>query len=89
MNARKQYLESLGKEYGRAGEGARSRLLDEAVKRTGLNRKYLIRVLNHPRPKGKGKRRKRQAEYGAAAVMALIEIGICSSSRVGSAWWGC
>jgi hypothetical protein len=49
MNARKQYLEELGKEYYRADETGRGRLLDEAEKRTGLNRKYLIRVLNHPR----------------------------------------
>lgn len=48
MNARKQYLEEVGKEYQRAGEKGRGRLLDEAEKRTGLNRKYLIRVLNHP-----------------------------------------
>jgi hypothetical protein len=47
MNARKQYLEELVKEYCRADEKGRGRLLDEAQKRTGLNRKYLIRILNH------------------------------------------
>ena len=54
MNARKQYLEELGKEYGRADEMGRGRLLDEAEKRIGLNRKYLIRILNHPRRPGRG-----------------------------------
>jgi hypothetical protein len=44
MNARKQYLEEVGKEYNRAKEGGRGRLLDEAEKRAGLNRKYLIRM---------------------------------------------
>jgi hypothetical protein len=73
MNARKQYLEELGKEYGRADEVGRGRLLDEAEKRTGLHRKYLIRVLNHPRPAGPRKRRRRRAEYGAAVVTALVE----------------
>ena len=74
MNARKQYLEEVGKEYRRADETGRGRLLDEAEKRIGLNRKYLIRVLNHPlRPRGR-KRRRRRAEYGAAVVTALVEM---------------
>jgi hypothetical protein len=74
MNARKQYLEEVGKEYNRADEKGRTRLLDEAEKRTGLNRKYLIRVLNHPQPQAPRKRRKRQAEYGAMVVTALVEV---------------
>ena len=74
MNARKQYLEEIGKEYPRAGEKGRGRLLDEAEKRTGLNRKYLIRVLNHPHPQRPRKRRRRRAEYGAAVVTALIQV---------------
>ena len=49
-------------------------MLDEAEKRTGLNRKYLIRVLNHPRKPGPRKRRQRRAEYGAAVVTALVEV---------------
>lgn len=74
MNARKQYLEELVKEYSRADEKGRGRLLDEAEKRTGLNRKYLIRILNHPRTSETRKRRKRGAEYGAAVGTALIEV---------------
>jgi hypothetical protein len=74
MNARKQYLEELGKEYRRADEKHRGRLLDECEKRTGLNRKYLIRVLNHPVEPRPRKRRKRRAKYGAAVVTALIEL---------------
>ncbi len=74
MNARQQYLEDLGKEYGRADEKGRGRLLDEAEKRTRLNRKYLIRVLNHPRRPGPRKRRQRRAEYGAAVATALVEV---------------
>jgi hypothetical protein len=74
MNARKQYLEELRKEYRRAGEAKRSRLLDEAQKRTKLNRKYLIRILNHPVEAGPRRRRKRRAAYGAAVITALITV---------------
>lgn len=74
MNARKQYLEEVGKEYRRVGEKGRGRLLDEAEKRTGLNRKYLIRVLNHPHGQRPRKRRRRRAAYGAAVVTALVEV---------------
>jgi len=74
MNARKQYLEEVGKEYERAHEKGRGRLLDEAEKRTGLNRKYLIRVLNHPQRQRPRKRRRRRAAYGAVVVTALIEV---------------
>jgi hypothetical protein len=76
MHARKQYLAEIHKEYGRADESGRTRLLDEAQKRTGYNRKYLIRVLNRPpQPKGvKARRRHRRAAYGAAVVTALVAM---------------
>jgi hypothetical protein len=76
MHARKQYLEEVRKEYVEAGEPGRSRLLDEAQKRTGMNRKYLIRVFNReaaPQVVSK-RRRKRSAEYGAALTTALIQL---------------
>src|SRR4051812_37892858 len=73
MQARKQYLAEVRNEYERAGEADRSGLLDEAQKRTGYNRKYLIRMLNRePRPElVKRRRRKRKGEYGAAVTTAL------------------
>ena len=76
MHARKQYLDEVRKEYAEADEPGRSRLLDEAQKRTGMNRKYLIRLFNRrARPRAVGKRpRKRQAEYGAALTTALIQM---------------
>jgi hypothetical protein len=74
MNARQQYLAELGKEYSRVDEKGRGWLLDEAEKRTGLNRKYPIRVLHHPCRPGPGKRRERRTEYGAAVVTALVEV---------------
>ena len=76
MHARKQYLADIRKEYERADEGGRRRLLDEAQKRTKYNRKYLIRALN--RPSGwklvRGRRRRRRAEYGAAVMTALVRM---------------
>ena len=74
MNARPQYLAEVGKEYERADQKGRSRLLTEAEKRTGLNRKYLIRVLNHSRKPGPRKRRHRKAAYGAEVVTALVKV---------------
>ena len=76
MHASQQYLGEVRKEYGRADERDRSRLLDEAEKRTGYNRKYLIRVLNREaRPElVRRRRRKRKAEYGAAVMTALVEV---------------
>ena len=75
MHARKQYLEEMRQEYERADEKGRSRLLDEAPKRTKYHRKYFIRLFNRravagPRPQ----RRRRKAGYGAAVVTALVVV---------------
>ena len=45
MHSREQYLEALREEYLRAGKKHKTRLLNEARKRTRLNRKVLIRKL--------------------------------------------
>ena len=45
MHSREQYLEALRKEYRGANRKQKKRLLNEARKRTGLNRKVLIRKL--------------------------------------------
>jgi len=75
MHARKQYLAEVQKEYQRADEKGRSRLLDEAERRTGYNRKYLIRRLNRSSTPQRSKTpRRRRAEYGAALTSALIAI---------------
>jgi len=76
MHTRKQYLVELRKEYERASPLERGRLLDEAQKRTRLNRKYLIRLLNRPlRPvRVRHGRRGRPRAYGAAVVTALVTI---------------
>lgn len=67
-------MEQLGKEYRDAKSEERSGLLDEAEKRTKLNRKYLIQILNHPPVAVPKRRRRRRAEYGAAVITTLVEV---------------
>lgn len=65
MRSRVQYLESVRQEYRQASRKQKTKLLNEARKRTGLNRKVLIRKLAHPaKVAQKGKRRPRSATYG-------------------------
>ncbi len=84
MNARKECLETVGKEYDLASESQRSSLLDQAEKRTGLHGRYLIRILNHPAESCLRRRRKRRTEHGAATITALAHVGPSSSSPGGS-----
>jgi hypothetical protein len=75
MHTRKQYLEELRKEYEQAGPSRRGQLLDEAQKRTRMNRKYLIRVLGRPGPgRPRRGRQGRPRLYGAAVLTALVEV---------------
>ena len=74
MRSRKQYLEEVRREYKQADNAGRSRLLDEAEKRTNLNRKYLIRVLGRQARPQLVRKRKRRAEYGAAVQTALVAV---------------
>jgi hypothetical protein len=74
MRSREQYLESVRQEYRQASRKQKTKLLNEARRRTRLNRKVLIRKLAHP-PKAKsGKRPKRSATYGAEVVVVLIRL---------------
>ena len=75
MRSREQYLESVRQEYRQASRKQKTRLLNEARKRTRLNRKVLIRKLAHPPQTMKdSKRRPRGAAYGADVVTALIKV---------------
>jgi len=76
MHGREQYLAEVRKEYGKVVGWRRTQLLDEAQKRTGMNRKYLIRTLNGParRKRADGGKSKRSCEYGAEVVTALVEV---------------
>ena len=74
MESRTQYLKELRKEYLRIkNKKGRGRLLDEAAKRTELNRKYLIDKLKpksnldkHP-----SERKKRRVIYDGPVKTAL------------------
>jgi len=74
MHSREQYLARVREEYRKASKRAKTRLLNEARKRTGLNRKVLIRKLAHPANPNPGKRGPRKAVYGADVVTALVTV---------------
>ena len=74
MHSREQYLERVREEYGKAGKRAKTGLLNEARKRTRLNRKVLIRKLAHPPKPNPGQRGPRRATYGAEVVTALVKM---------------
>lgn len=69
-----QYLRDLREEYVLAPKAAKTRLLDEAVKRTGLARKVVIRKLAQPAGLVSRPRRKRTPVYDAAVRAALAEL---------------
>jgi hypothetical protein len=73
MHAREQYLEQVRKEYRRASKKEKTRLLNEARKRTRLARKVLIRKLAHP-AKLKQPKPKRGVSYGADVLTTLVEL---------------
>jgi hypothetical protein len=76
MHSRKQYLKELQKEYLAVGKLGRIKLLNEAVKRTGLNRKYLIRRLSPKTSWDKfpRKRSSRLPYYGSNLVAPLVKL---------------
>ena len=77
MSAREQYLETIRGEYQRASKKHKTRLLNEARKRTRLNRKVLIRKLAHPAAaKGENKPPVRTAMYGPDVVRGLVQLWV-------------
>lgn len=75
MHSREQYLETLREEYRRASKKQKTKLLNEARKRTRLNRKVLIGKLAHPAPmKRTPRRRSRPKSYGAELKAPLAQV---------------
>jgi hypothetical protein len=75
MHSREQYLESLRQEYRRGSKQHKTQLLNEARRRTRLNRKVLIRKLAHPAKVRTGKKRPpRQATYGPEVLVTLVQV---------------
>ena len=75
LNSRREYLVVKQREYLRVSRQERSAILDEMVKTTGMNRKYLIKLMG-----GDLRRKRRQRERGRtygdeveAAVLAVAE----------------
>ena len=75
MHSREQYLERVRDEYRNADKRTKTRLLNEARKRTRLNRKVLIGKLAHPAAiRQKKKRGPRQRAYTKEVQAALIKV---------------
>jgi hypothetical protein len=74
MHSREQYLERVREDYAKASKRGKTRRLNEARKRTRLNRKVLIRKLAHPPKPNSGKRSPRKASYGADVLTALVKL---------------
>jgi len=77
MYSRNQYLKELRKEYLKIKlKKEKGKLLDEAEKRTGLNRKYLIEKLK-PKSnldKDKSQRKRRKEYYDNYVREALVRV---------------
>jgi len=74
MHSREHYLERVREDYAKANKRGKTRLLNEARKRTRLNRKVLIRKLAHPSKPNPGKRSPRKASYGADVLTELVKL---------------
>ena len=75
MHSREQYLERVREDYRKANKKNKTRLLNEARRRTRLNRKVLIGKLSHPAALRKPKKRgPRKASYGTDVLAALIRV---------------
>jgi len=76
MYSRNQYLKALREEYLKAPKKEKGRLLDEAQKRTGLNRKYLIRKLrpSNNLDRRKEERRRRKVIYDGEVRAVLAKV---------------
>lgn len=77
MYSRNQYLKELKSEYLKTkSKPEKTKLLDEARKRTGLERKYLIKKLRPKSNLDKGKeyRKKRKLIYDGYVKSALVKL---------------
>lgn len=80
MEARREYLSVLRKQYLKAGtRKEKTFLLNEYCKNTGLNRKYVVRKINNPElwdKKGRMKvvKRKRKRKYREETIDVLTKI---------------
>src|SRR2546426_814499 len=69
----REYLDALRPRYGLAKNPKKTRLLDEAERITGYNRKAIVRLLNR-RPSAPRPRRGRPRRHGKPIETALQQL---------------
>jgi Ser-tRNA(Ala) deacylase AlaX len=74
MQSRKQYLKVLQRDYLKASRKQKLQLLDEAIARTELDRKYLIRKLSAKTSWQPKQRKARVPTYDGEVKAALVKI---------------
>jgi len=76
MHSRNQYLRSIRNEYLLSSKKDKNKLLDEAMKRVGLHRKYIVKKLKLQSDLNKTKqtRRKRTSEYDGQVISILVKL---------------
>lgn len=74
MHSRNQYLQTIRKEYLGKSRNQKKKLLDEAQKRTNLNRKYLIRKLSPAMDYEIKPRKKRTEVYDGLVKETLVKL---------------
>jgi hypothetical protein len=71
--SRREYLRAIYDRYRRSDAEQKGRILDEFCRICGYNRKYAIRLLNHPRPAKRPRPpRSRAVSYGPAIIRVLV-----------------
>jgi len=76
IDSTREYLQVMQTGYATASRKERSRLLDEMVRATGLNRKYLIQLMKGDLER-KPRRRQRGRIYGPEVEAAVLFIAEC------------
>lgn len=76
MNSRKQYLQEVQKEYLKANKKEKGYLLEEAKKRTGMDKKYIIRKLSPETIWDKPSRKPslKTREYDSDLIYPLVQL---------------
>lgn len=77
LNSRLEYLAVKLKEYGKASRKERSALLDEMVRTTGMNRKYVIQLMNKGGLTRGRRQRERGRTYGEEVEAAVLFVAEC------------
>ena len=71
MHTRKQYLSKLKQDYLNSNKQQKGKILDEYIKNTAHNRKYVIQQLNNPKLLKSKQPKKRTEKYGPEVVAVL------------------